>query len=99
MGWRATIRIEAASVGVAFLFAAAVVGGGAARAPAEKLESARDAITTAWRSRAVRAWVGATLIGPITIGFETKIMAGCTVTQSTPSRSLVESPAPAVRAR
>jgi MFS family permease len=63
VGWRATIRIEAASVGVAFLFAAAVVGGGAARAPAEKLERARDAITTAWRSRAFRAWVGATLIG------------------------------------
>jgi serine O-acetyltransferase len=47
----------------------------------------------------VHVGVGATLVGPITIGRDTKIMAGCTVTQSVPPRSLVEAPLPAVRAR
>jgi len=47
----------------------------------------------------VHVGVGATLVGPITIGRESKIMAGCTVTESVPARSLVESPAPAIRAR
>jgi serine acetyltransferase len=49
--------------------------------------------------RDVHVGVGATLVGPITVGKESKIMAGCTVTQSVPARSLVESPAAAVRAR
>jgi serine acetyltransferase/GT2 family glycosyltransferase len=49
--------------------------------------------------RDVHVGVGATLVGPITIGRESKIMAGCTVTSSIPARSLVESPAAAVRAR
>ena len=49
--------------------------------------------------RDVHVGVGATLVGPITIGRESKIMAGCTVTQSVPARSLVEAPAVAVRAR
>jgi serine acetyltransferase/GT2 family glycosyltransferase len=47
----------------------------------------------------VHVGVGATLVGPITIGRDSKIMAGCTVTQSVPPRSLVEAPLPAVRAR
>jgi serine O-acetyltransferase len=47
----------------------------------------------------VHVGVGATLVGPITIGRESKIMAGCTVTHSVPVRSLVESAEPAVRAR
>jgi serine acetyltransferase/GT2 family glycosyltransferase len=49
--------------------------------------------------RDVLVGVGATLVGPITVGHESKIMAGCTVTQSVPARSLVEAPAVAVRAR
>ena len=49
--------------------------------------------------RDVHVGVGATLVGPITVGQESKIMAGCTVTQSVPARSLVESPAVAVRGR
>ncbi len=49
--------------------------------------------------RDVHVGVGATLVGPITIGRESKIMAGCTVTQSVPARSLVEAPSPAVRSR
>jgi len=47
----------------------------------------------------VHVGVGATLVGPITVGRASKIMAGCTVTQSVPPRSLVEAPTPVVRAR
>lgn len=49
--------------------------------------------------RDVHVGIGATLVGPITVGKESKIMAGCTVTQSVPARSLVESPPVAVRGR
>jgi serine acetyltransferase/GT2 family glycosyltransferase len=49
--------------------------------------------------RDVHVGVGATLVGPITVGKESKIMAGCTVAQSVPARSLVESPPIAVRGR
>ena len=47
----------------------------------------------------VHVGVGATLVGPITVGRDSKIMASCTVTHSVPPRSLVESPAPAIRTR
>jgi len=49
--------------------------------------------------RDVHVGVGATLVGPITVGYESKVMAGCTVTSSVPARSLVESPSPAIRTR
>jgi serine acetyltransferase/GT2 family glycosyltransferase len=49
--------------------------------------------------RDVHVGVGATLVGPIVVGRESKIMAGCTVASSVPARSLVESPAAAVRPR
>lgn len=42
---------------------------------------------------------GATLLGPITIGEGSKIMAGCTVTASVPPGSIVEAPTPVVRSR
>ena len=42
---------------------------------------------------------GAMLIGPITIGRESKIMAGAVLTESVPARSLVETPRPLVKAR
>jgi serine acetyltransferase/GT2 family glycosyltransferase len=42
---------------------------------------------------------GATLIGPITVGEGSKIMAGAVLTHSVPPRSVVEAPAPTVRAR
>jgi serine acetyltransferase len=42
---------------------------------------------------------GATILGPITIGTGTKIMAGSVVTQSVPPHSLVEAPAPTVVSR
>jgi serine acetyltransferase/GT2 family glycosyltransferase len=49
--------------------------------------------------RDVHVGVGATLVGPIIVGKGSKIMAGCTVTQTVPERSLVESPAVAVKPR
>jgi serine acetyltransferase/GT2 family glycosyltransferase len=42
---------------------------------------------------------GATLLGPITIGRESKLAAGVVVMRSVPARSLVENAAPVVRAR
>jgi serine O-acetyltransferase len=42
---------------------------------------------------------GAVLVGPITIGTRSKIMANCVVTQSVPPWSLVEAPVPEVRRR
>jgi serine acetyltransferase/GT2 family glycosyltransferase len=42
---------------------------------------------------------GATLIGPITIGAGSKIMAGAVLTRSVPPGSLVETPSPEVRPR
>jgi len=42
---------------------------------------------------------GATLLGPITIGAGSKIMAGCCVTQSVPANSVVEAHTPAVKSR
>jgi serine acetyltransferase/GT2 family glycosyltransferase len=42
---------------------------------------------------------GATLIGPIVIGAGSKIMAGCTVSQSVRPRTIVEAPTPAMRPR
>jgi serine acetyltransferase len=42
---------------------------------------------------------GSTLIGPITIGAGTKIMAGCVITQSIPAGSLVEAPKPTITVR
>jgi serine acetyltransferase len=42
---------------------------------------------------------GAVIIGPVTIGARSKIMANCVVTRSVPPDSLVEAPAPSVRPR
>jgi serine acetyltransferase len=42
---------------------------------------------------------GATLLGPITIGAGTKIMAGVVLIQSVPPQSVVQSPTPIVRTR
>jgi serine O-acetyltransferase len=42
---------------------------------------------------------GATLIGPITVGRESKIMAGAVLTESIPPRSLVETPRAIVKTR
>jgi serine O-acetyltransferase len=47
----------------------------------------------------VHIGAGATLIGPITIGAGSKIMAGCVVVRSVPKSSIVEAPTPTVRPR
>ena len=47
----------------------------------------------------VHVGAGATLVGPITVGAGSKIMAGAVLTTSVPRNSLVETPAPAVRPR
>jgi serine O-acetyltransferase len=49
--------------------------------------------------RNVHIGPGATIIGPVTIGEGSKIMAGCTVTESIPPFSLVEAPSPEIRPR
>jgi serine acetyltransferase/glycosyltransferase involved in cell wall biosynthesis len=49
--------------------------------------------------RDVHVGPGATLIGPITVGAGSKVMAGAVLTRSVPPGSLVETPAPPVRPR
>lgn len=49
--------------------------------------------------RDVHVGPGATLLGPITIGARTKIMAGTVLMQSVPPHSIVEHPAPIIRSR
>lgn len=47
----------------------------------------------------VHVGVGATLVGPLTVGTKSKIGPGAAVIRSVPANSVVESPAPTVRAR
>jgi serine O-acetyltransferase len=47
----------------------------------------------------VHVGIGATLFGPIVIGRESKIMAGCVLNRSIPARSIVEAPRPEIVAR
>jgi serine acetyltransferase len=47
----------------------------------------------------VHVGIGATLYGPITVGAESKIMAGCVLARSVPARSIVEAAVPSVAAR
>jgi serine acetyltransferase/GT2 family glycosyltransferase len=49
--------------------------------------------------RSVHIGPGATLLGPIEVGENTKVMAGCIVTESVPADSLVVAPPPDVRPR
>jgi serine acetyltransferase/GT2 family glycosyltransferase len=49
--------------------------------------------------RNVHIGPGATLLGPITVGDRTKIMASCVVREDVPAGSLVSAPAPEVRPR
>lgn len=63
LGWRDTIRIEAVTVAVAFLLAAALVKGRSGLRSGVPLERGGHALRVAWRSARVRAWLLATLIG------------------------------------
>jgi predicted MFS family arabinose efflux permease len=58
-GWRGAIRIEAATVAVAFLLAAAMIKNPGRSQPARPARVFR----VAWRSPLVRAWLTATLLG------------------------------------
>jgi serine acetyltransferase len=49
--------------------------------------------------RDVHVGPGATLLGPITVGAGSKVMAGAVLTQPVPPGSLVETPAPQIRPR
>jgi serine O-acetyltransferase len=49
--------------------------------------------------RNVHVGIGATLFGPIVVGAETKIMAGCVLSRSVPPRSIVEAAVPHVGVR
>jgi predicted MFS family arabinose efflux permease len=58
-GWRGAVRIEAATVAVAFLLAAAMIKNPGRSQPARSAGVFR----VAWRSPLVRAWLTATLLG------------------------------------
>jgi serine O-acetyltransferase len=63
----------------------------------------RDASTTRVGApvieREAHVGAGATIVGPITIGARSKVMANCVVRASVPPDSLVEAPAPTVSVR
>jgi MFS family permease len=62
-GWRGTIRIEAVTVGVAFLFAAILIKNPRRCRPGEPADRRAGVLRAAWRSPLVRAWLAATLTG------------------------------------
>jgi MFS family permease len=62
-GWRGTIRIEAVTVGVAFLFAAILIKNPGRSRPGEPADRRAGVLRAAWRSPLVRAWLAATLTG------------------------------------
>jgi serine acetyltransferase len=47
----------------------------------------------------VHVGIGASVLGPVTVGAGSKIMAGCTVTENVPAGSIVTAPAPVVQSR
>jgi len=61
-GWRSAIRVDAATVLVAFLLAAILVRGRGGRRRTRLHESAARALVLAWRQPVMRAWLLATLI-------------------------------------
>ena len=65
-GWRAMVRIDAATIAAAFLIAAVFAAGGKASADPAGARGGRPvttALTAAWRSQPVRAWLVATVTG------------------------------------
>jgi MFS family permease len=62
-GWRGAIRVEAGSVGVAFLLAAVMVKNPGGSQPGPPAGRRAGGLRLAWRSPLVRAWLAATLIG------------------------------------
>jgi MFS family permease len=62
-GWRAAIRIEAGTVGVAFVLAAVMIKNPGWSQPGQPADLPAGVLRGAWRSPPVRAWLAATLIG------------------------------------
>jgi MFS family permease len=62
-GWRGAIRIEAVTVGVAFLLAAVLIKNPGRSRPGEPADRRAGVLRAAWRSPLVRAWLAATLTG------------------------------------
>jgi MFS family permease len=62
-GWRVAIRVEAATVGVAFLLAAAMITNSGRSQPGQPVGRAAGTLRAAWRNPVVRAWLAATLTG------------------------------------
>ena len=62
-GWRPTIRVEAGTVGVAFLLAAVMIKNPGSSQPRRAAGRPAGVLRAAWRSPPVRAWLAATLVG------------------------------------
>ncbi len=62
-GWRGAIRIEAGTVGVAFVLAAAMIKNPGCSRPGQSAGRPAGGLRITWRSPLVRAWLAATLIG------------------------------------
>ena len=62
-GWRGAIRIEAVTVGVAFVLAAVLIKNPGQSRPGEPADRRAGVLRAAWRSPLVRAWLAATLTG------------------------------------
>jgi MFS family permease len=62
-GWRATIRIEAGTVAVAFVLAAVLIKNPGGSQPGPPAGRPTGALRAAWRSPRVRAWLAATVMG------------------------------------
>jgi MFS family permease len=67
VGWRNTIRIEAATVAVAFALAAVLLRGRSAAPNLTVIEPARRALRAAWGNKPIRVWVLATVVGAAAI--------------------------------
>ncbi|HEX5299815.1 MAG TPA: MFS transporter [Streptosporangiaceae bacterium] len=62
-GWRGAIRVEAVTVGIAFLLAAAMIKNLGRSQSVPSVGRSRAVLRAAWRHTLVRAWLAATLIG------------------------------------
>jgi len=62
-GWRAAIRVEAGTVGAAFVLAAVLIKNPGVSEPGQPAGRPAGGLRGAWRSPPVRAWLAATLIG------------------------------------
>ena len=62
-GWRTAIRVEAGTVAVTFLLAAAMIKNPGCSQPGQPVGRPAGTLRAAWRNPLVRAWLAATLIG------------------------------------